>query len=261
MRQPGTILILTFTALTCLGQGKLISTIPLSGKVHFASVDRPGDLYIIMEDGLVRKFDLNGKEIASKKFVSPPTLFDPRDGTLSFAYFRDHQRLEYLSPDMSSSTEKQLPPEFTVYPWQVCPARNELWILDSADLSLKQTAGRATTVGYEAKWQGKPARPSSITFMREYLNFLFILDVDNGIHVFNNLGRHIRQIDQPGLKYFNFLGEELYYMQGQSVQLMDLYTGELRQLAIPKPCTFALLTDQRMILVSDGKVEFFEFVP
>jgi len=95
-------------ALGTNAQGKLIKSISLSTKVKFAGVDRPGDLYVVMEDGFIRKYDANGKEIASKKYAAPPTLFDPRDGILSFAYFRAGQRLEYLSPDMSSSDEKHL---------------------------------------------------------------------------------------------------------------------------------------------------------
>lgn len=261
MFRPCIILVFLLAAANCYGQGKLVNSIPLNGRVHFASVDRPGDLYIIMEDGLVRKFDLNGNEIATKKFASTPTLFDPRDGTLSFAYFRGQQKTEYLSPDMSSSVEKQLPPDFAVYPWLVCPSKNELWILDSADLSLRQTTGRATSIAYDVNWQGEKPLPTSLAFMREYQNFLFVLDKERGIHMFNNLGKKIRKLGDPGMTSFNFLGEELYYHGSKSIHLMDLYTGEAREIPLPYPCTFALLTDQRMILLTEGKVEFLEFTP
>lgn len=247
--------------LECAAQGRLIGSVPLAGKAQFASVDRPGDLYVVMADGLIRKFDLNGKEIASRKFNTVPTLFDPRDGTLSFAWFRDARKLTYLPPDMSSSTETPIRPEFAVSPWQVCPSKNELWILDSADMSLKQTIGKVTAVGYDVMWPGTAPTPSSVTFMREYQNFLFVLDKETGIHMFNSLGRKIRQVDEKNLMYFNFLGEELYYIKSQSLKFLDLYTGESREIPLPSPCKFALLTDQRMILVKEGKVEFFEFTP
>jgi hypothetical protein len=261
MQLYGTSLFLFIAALSCNGQGKLISSVPIVGKVHFASVDRPGDLYVVMEDGLIRKFDLNGKEIASKKFNSPPTLFDPRDGTLSFAWFRSTRQLVYLSPDMSSTSEVQVHPEFAISPWQVCPSKNELWILDSADLSLKQTSGKAATVAYDVAWPGTKPNPLNITFMREYQNFLFVLDEGTGLHLFNSLGKKIRQIDEKKLQWFSFLGEELYYLKSQSVHMMDLYSGESREIHLPSPCQFALLTDQRMILVREGKLEFFEFTP
>jgi len=261
MRQYSTLLLLSIAAFTCYGQGKLVTTVALVGKVHSASVDRPGDVYVVMEDGLIRKFDLNGKEIAFKKFNTPPTLFDPRDGTLSFAWFRGTKRLMHLSPDMSEITEEQIHAEFAISPWQVCPSKNELWILDSADLSLKQTTGRVTTVGSDVSWPGAKPAIKEISYMREYQNFLFILDQGVGIHMFNNLGRKIRQIDEKNLPWFSFLGEELYYMKSQSIHMMDLYTGESRDMPLPYSCQFALLTDQRMILVREGTLEFFEFTP
>src|SRR5690349_20664708 len=144
----------------------------------------------------------------------------------------------------------------------VCPSKNELWILDSADLSLKQTSNRGEAIAYDVAWTGeKPASITSVTFMREYLNFIFILDVETGIDMFNAIGKRIREVNEKGLTWFNFLGEELYYPRGQTLQLMDLYTGETRELAISKPFHYALLTDQRMILVGERSIDFFEFTP
>jgi hypothetical protein len=243
-------------------QDKPIATVQLTGTVTFAGIDRPGDLFIVMSDGWVRKYDKNGVEIVSKKFTSAPTLFDPRDGTLSFAYFREGQRLEYLSPDMSVSVEKVLNPEFAISAWQVCPSKNELWILDSADLSLRQTLDRGTAVAYDANWTGpKPSSLEGIVFMREYLNFLFVLDRQTGIYMFNNLGKPIRHIKEENLFWFNFLGEELYYSKGQALHFIDLYTGETREIALPWQSQFALLTDERLILVGAGKIEFRAFAP
>jgi hypothetical protein len=251
-------------ALCCAAQAqdKPIRTVQLDGSVVFAGVDRPGDLYVVMDDGLIRKFDKDGKEIATKKYASPPTLFDPRDGTRSFAYFRESQKMDYLSPDMTFSIEGKLLPEFAISAWLVCPSKNELWILDSADLSLKQTTERGTTISYDVQWSvDKPAQPSTIVYMREYLNFLFVLDGESGIHMFNHLGRSIRHIKEPGLHWFNFLGEELYYAKGQSIHFLDLYTGEEREIPLPRECNFALLTDERMILVERGLIEFLSFKP
>ena len=243
-------------------QDKPIKSVPLNGSVVFAGVDRPGDLYVVMDDGLIRKFDKDGKEIATKKYPSPPTLFDPRDGTRSFAYFRESQKMEYLSPDMTISIEEKLLPEFAISAWLVCPSKNELWILDSADLSLKQTTGRGTAISDDVQWSvDKPARVASIAYMREYLNFLFALDEESGIHMFNHLGRSIRHIKEPGLHWFNFLGEELYYATGQKIHFIDLYTGEEREISLPRECNFALLTDERMILVEKDMIEFRVYKP
>jgi hypothetical protein len=243
-------------------QDKLVKSVPLNGTVVFAAVDRPGDVYIIMSDGLIRKFDKNGVQLATKKFESPPTLFDPRDGTMSFAYFRAGQKLIFLSPDMSTSDERSLNPEFAISAWQVCPSKNEMWILDSADMSLKQTNDRGSTIAYDAAWTGeKPASANTIVYMREYLNFLFVLDSEGGLHMFNHLGKPIRHIKEKDMPWFNFLGEELYYPKLNSLHFTDLYTGEERELPMPKKGSFVLLTDERMMVVTQERVEFRVFKP
>jgi len=247
--------ILSFLLLSfsCFAQ-KQVATFQLPDDVLFASVDRPGDLYVIMKNGDALKLDKNAKLIGKKKFNTLPTIFDPKDGTRAFAYYRDLQSIESIAPDLSFGDFTPLHPEFAVKAWLVCPSKNEFWILDSADFSLKKTKNNGTSIAYESKFTTR----RDPTYMREYLNFLFVLD--KGIHVLNNLGKEIHMIDVD-VRDFSFLGEELYYVSNGSLQLIDLYTTEKREIPLPHRSQFAFLTDDRMILVDGKKVEFFEFTP
>lgn len=247
-----TVLLFLVTITACFGQKK-IASIELGNNVSYAAVDRPGDLYVVLNDGQVLKYDKAGKQIGHLKLNSVPTIFDPKDGTRAFAYFRESQTIALIAPDLSSSESAPLHPEFAVSALLVCPSKNEFWILDSADFSIKKTKGRGTAIDYESSF----AKKDNPVYMREYLNFLFVLD--NGIHVLNNLGKEIHQLDAA--PYFSFLGEEIYYPSGNTLQFVDLYTTEKRQIDLPHAATFVLLTDDRMILVSGKSIEFFEFVP
>jgi hypothetical protein len=246
----------------CNGQEKLLKTVPINGPVAFAGVDRPGDLYVVMKDGWVRKYDGNGNEIATKKFESAPTLFEPGDGTRVFAYFRKGQKFQYLNPDMSESDERVVNPEFAISPWLVCPSRNELWILDSADMSLKKTSGRGTAIAYDVPWtMHKPKSVGPITYMREYLNFLFVLRQDSGIYQFNTLGKLINHVSAPKLQWFNLYGEELYYSvnsnESSRLHFIDLYTKETRD-SKTKDIQHAFLTEERFFIVTTTGIEFYE---
>jgi hypothetical protein len=238
----------------CFGQKK-VASVAIKNTVSYAAVDRPGDLYVITANGEAMKFDKNGKEIGKKKFSSVPTIFDPKDGTRAFAYFRDTQTIESIAPDLSSSETFPLHPEFAVSAWLVCPSKNELWVLDAADITLKKTKEKGTAIAYETSYGEKDVK--QIQYMREYLNFLFVLD--NGIHILNNLGKEIHTIDANA--QFSFLGEEIYYVSGNTLTLIDLYNTEKREIALPHTAAFALLTDDRLILVQEGMIEFFEFTP
>lgn len=232
---------------------KKVNTVNVNNTISYAGVDRPGDLYIIMSNGEALKFDKDGKQIGKRNFKSVPTIFDPKDGTRAFAYYRNTQTIETVAPDLSWTEAAPLHPEFAVSAWLVCPSKNELWILDSADFTLKKTKDKGTAIAYET-----PINEKNAQYLREYLNFVFLLD--KGIHVFNNLGKELLKVDND-VAYFSFLGEEMYYPAGNSLELFDLYTKEKRQLALPHPAKFALLTDDRMILVSDKSIDFFEFKP
>src|SRR6476620_4962274 len=77
----------------------------------------------------------------------------------------------------------------------------------------------------------------------------------------NSLGRLIRKVQAVGLNNFNFLGEELYYVENAKIKFLDLFTAESRELPLPEPAQFVLLTDERMILTTSNRVEIFEFIP
>lgn len=245
-----------FVVLTtaCFAQKK-VATVNVSNAIAYAGVDRPGDLYIIMTSGEALKFDKNGKQIGKRDLKSVPTIFDPKDGTRAFAYYRNTQTIETIAPDLSFADAAPIHPEFAVSAWLVCPSKNELWILDSADFTLKKTKDKGTAIAYEAAFGD-----ASASYMREYLNFLFVLDSE-GIRMQNNLGKTINKFPVAKLPYFSFLGEEIYYPVNNALQLIDLYTSEKRQIDLPHPAKFALLTDERMILVSDKSIDFLEFRP
>jgi hypothetical protein len=247
------IVLLILVSITAGFSQKKLATFELPYEVSFAAVDRPGDLYVIMVNGNAVKLDKSGVVIGQKRFSTLPTIFDPKDGTRAFAYYRKLQAIESIAPDLSFGELTAVHPEFAVSAWLVCPSKNEFWILDSAAFSLKKTKEKGTAIAYEANFKGE-----NPTYMREYLNFLFVLD--NGIHVLNNLGKEIKTID-ANVPDFSFLGEELYYVSGKTLQLIDLYTAEKREIALPHQAQFAFLTDERMILLNGKTVEFFEFKP
>ena len=77
---------------------KKITTRSVNESIVYATVDRPGDLYIVTGSGQIQKFDKDGKVASVYKNNPSPTLFDPRDGSRLFAYFRSDQHFSFLNP-------------------------------------------------------------------------------------------------------------------------------------------------------------------
>lgn len=251
---------LTISASALYAQPKKITSLAFQQHVVAASVDRPGDLYLIFQNGEIQKISKDGARVATVKYNTPPDLFDPRDGVLAFAFFRATNRFDYLGTDLTISDSQVVHPEFAINPWLVCPSRNEIWIMDSVDLSLKKTGASLHLIEKDINWKA-PLTASEITYVREYQNFLFILSRDKGIFVVNSMGKLIKSVELKGIPYFNFLGEELYYPTGNVLHFMDLYSGETRTVTLPQKAEFALLTDERMFLIQDDRLDIFEIVP
>ena len=68
-------------------------------------------------------------------------------------------------------------------------------------------------------------------------------------------------IPAEGIHYFNFAGEDLYYLKGETVHFFDILTKESYSFPVPPGFQFAVATDERLILLKDGLAEVFEFSP
>lgn len=237
---------------------KKISSLTVSDTVIYATVDRPGDLYIVTRHGQIQKFDNNGKLLSVYKSDPMPTLFDPRDGARLFAYFRGDQHYSFLNPGFEITASYQIDPSLAVTPWLVCVSGDHnLWIFDGADNSLKKINVSASTVDVEVRISDQYIdAPADITMMREYQGFLFLLNKKKGILVFSSMGNLLKTIGAPGLNYFNFIGEDLYYPVPDGLKLFNLFTAETRE-KVMKPAAFMLLTDERIFTIEDLQIDFF----
>ncbi len=227
-----------------------------------ASVDRPGDLYVVLHSNIIEKYSVDGLLIASSTNPTLPTLFDPRDGARLFTYRKASQSYQFLGPLLEEVSSTKTNQAFAIAPYLACTFGDQsLAILDSADWSVKRVNLRTSIVNIEASIQSLITDKTKITFIREYQNFIFLLDQNKGILVLNSMGKLIKTIEAKGLKYFNFIGEELYYLQEGQLKFIDLFTSETRSMSLPEPCEFALLTDERLYLIHQNQVNMFRVKP
>ena len=254
--------LLLLPAVHAFAQLKLKS-LETSDTIVYATVDRPGDIYLVTKEGQIQKYDKDGKLIIVYKHKGPPTLFDPRDGARLFAYYRAQQEYDYYNPSFEVTASFRIDPAFAIQPWLMCPSGDhKLWILDKEDHSLKKINAKQTEVEVEVIIDSTLIQDAFFfTSMREYQSFVFLLNPKKGIHIFNSLGKHIKTIEEKGIYNFNFLGEELYYQKGTQLKFLNLFTAENRTIPQDKPSRVVLLTDERMFLISYRSVDIFEFSP
>ncbi len=243
-------------------QFKKIISVEVKDNIVSVSVDRPGDLYLVLHSGVIQKYSVDGLQLASTTNISLPTVFDPRDGARVFTYKRETQSYQFLSPLLEEVSTTKINQAFAVAPYLACTFGDQsLVILDSADWSIKRVNLRTSIVNMEASLQTVISDQTKITFMREYQNFIFLLDQSKGILVLNSIGKLIKTIEVKNLSSFNFIGEELYYVQAGQMKFIDLFTAEERSMTLPEPCDVALLTDERLYLILKNQLIVFSIKP
>ena len=242
---------------------KKINTITLKGVADVA-LDRLGNLYTV-EDGLtLNKYDTDGNFLFTFSNLEriPLTQIEPWNPLRIFVYSKEGQEILILDRSLVRQERISVDASLAIEPTLGTPSsNNSYWLFDKSDLTLKKVDLENSEILMDIHLT-KIARPSSPDFieLREYQNMLFLLDIKTGIEIYSIVGKRIHKIEATTIAHFGFLGQELYYLEGEILKFYDLYTEEIHELPVGK-VKQALATDERLILVKEGLIEIFEFNP
>lgn len=227
-------------------KGKNISSLTL---------DRLGDFFIIHKNGSIKKYDPTGKQMASLKGASP-TLMEPWYHPSIFIYSRQKQTYSLYGRNFENRADYPIEPALAIEPYLVCPTHdNKLWILDKADWSLKKVIPGSSEVIQEFTIDPNSINANAeFTYLREYLNLIFLVDKNSGILVLNHLGQEIEVIPVKNLQQFYFFGEELYYLENNQLIFFNLRTEESYKVDLPGTVVHALMTDEYILTVNSKNI-------
>jgi hypothetical protein len=238
-------------------QSKKLKSFEISEVITAVYIDRAGDVYVKSDQGQIQKFSEDGILKNLYKTNPAPTLFDPRDGSRLFAFYRESRSYDYLTPSFNTSSSNIIDSAFVIEPWLVCTSGDaNLWLIEGVDGSLKKINPKSGEIEVEVKL---PLNVRDITSMREYQGFVFMLVKGTGIVIFNGMGKIIRTIEEKGISSFNFLGEELYYKVEGNLSFFDLFSTETRIVKLPAPCELAVASDQYLYLINGKVVDIYPF--
>jgi len=241
--------------------GKKIKDIKFKG-VAQVSVDRLGNFFVVGKNGTIKKYDAQGKEIAALKHAQS-TLIEPWFHPIIFLYNQKKQTITNYGRHFENARTTSLDPAWAIEPKLVCPTNdNKIWIYDGSDASLKKVNPLTQEVMSEFSIDTTHFKNAPhFIHLREYQSILFLLDPSLGIFIYSSIGKPIDLIKVPGLNYFNFFGEELYYLHEKNIILHDLFTEEERKIAVEGDFQFVLVTDERILLINQKKGSLYEFYP
>ncbi|QOI97558.1 MAG: hypothetical protein HRU69_08680 [Flammeovirgaceae bacterium] len=242
-------LLLVYFSLPVAAQQAGIEII-LSAEPVNAFIDRPGDLYIQLKNDQIIKYSKEGKLIGEFKPKESPTIFEPRDGSRTFTHYRARNLAGFTG--FGSEPKTPINEEFAIEPWLACSAGDQgMWILDKADYSLRRI--NLASLKTEAEFTLPAGLHGNVELLREYQGFLFLL-INSQIHIFSGFGKQLKTIPGEEIRWFNFIGEELYYADKGRLNFYDLFDGTQRKEYTDSTALFILLTDEVRYAVYPGKM-------
>jgi hypothetical protein len=240
---------------------KKIREIKLQPSVHHISVDRLGGFYTV-GDCEIEQFDPEGKLLKRHKLNGCliTDLLEAWPLMRIYAYQRSKQQFSVFDHNLDFVEAIAIDPAFAVEPQLAVPTADlkSYWILDT-DNSIKKIDRATSSVSLESDTlrnvKGK------FTHMRDYQSMLFLLNEESGVYVINKLGKLVSTIPLQGVRYISFAGEDLYYLSDNRLNFYDIFSKDEYSVEIPKGNKFVVATDERLILIKDGKAEVFGFSP
>jgi len=226
-------------------------------------MDRQGYLYFSNNQGAIDKFDKKGNQIYhySPQKQGTPTLIEAWQGLRTFVYYQNFQ--EYLLLDRFLNASERYPinsNQISDFSGLVTLANdNNLWILNSQELSLKKIDINDRELLIDNKLNlSLDIDAWDIKFIRSYQNYLFIGDAKEGIFVFDNLGNYSEKITGQGVDFFTFAGDEIVFLSDQKLQTIHLYDKTKREISLPDlPYQFVLMENNQIFLVHNKTVEVY----
>ena len=258
-----TLLVLLLVSNFCISAQTLkkLRDIKLPARIDRISVDRLGGFYTVNDCG-INKFDPEGNAVSKyqTRGCTPTELLEAWGNARIFAFQKSSSRFVVFDPKMDILDFLAIDPAFAVDPQLAAPApnMNSYWILD-IDKSIKKVDGASGTVTIESDTLKKTT--ATFTHMREYQGMLFLLDPGTGIYILNKLGKLISIIKVANINYFNFAGEDLYYLKDNSVHFIDIFSNDAYSVPVAVGYRFVVATDERLILIKNGQGEVFAFTP
>ena len=141
-------------------------------------------------------------------------------------------------------------------------ADDGFWLFDETSLTLSKLDPRLRKVSVETPLNLILDRQRfDVRQLREYQNMLYLLDYNNGIYVFDNLGNYKKSIPFKGLSYIGFRGNELYFVQDGQLHFYDLYTLAKRSVPLPEKEQYvtALVGDNQLYLFAKDKADIYHW--
>jgi hypothetical protein len=221
------------------------------------SIDRGGNIYFATFDGDIIKLN---SQLEQQQTFSPPNpnytqILDAWQGLRIFTFHRDLQKFRLINRNLSLHEDYLFPVQQIGFVELATPSfDNNIWLIDQSDFSLKKYLIHNQEIGSNTPLQ-LLLNPSNYELLhcQEYQNRLFISTRGKGILIFDNFGTYLKTFNYPGIGYFNFNNDDIYFIRDNKLVSINLYDETMTSIELPSDdkWLFALVFEKSTYLFSN----------
>ena len=224
-----------------------------TNSISCVSIDRNGKFFIGDGKGNITQYDSLGTPLLSfsPTDLSTPEIIEAWRTMNIFIFYKELQRFILLDRFLTSNSTVTFNSTAVGFARVASISQdNMIWLFDDIDFTLKKYDPIS-----EKNILQTPldlllnTQDYTILFIREYQNLVFIADKNEGVLVFDNLGNYKKKISIKNISYFNFLNDEIYFVQNNQIYFLNIYSLEERKITIPiKNSIIFVLSDTKRII-------------
>ena len=230
----------------------------------FVEIDNIGNVYTVKE-GLISKYTIDGKFLMKNSAMAfgQITSMDATNALKMILFFKDLSQVTYLDNQLSARGDRV---ELDVLGYfqttAVCRSYSDgFWLYDQTTFELT----RFTEQLEVSQQSGNLAQVLDFVpapnYMREYNNWLYVNDPEQGVLVFDWYGSYTKTIPIKGLKKIVIRADKLFYVSDTSLESYDLKTSQFAQIELPKVdiVDFSLFEDN-LVIITKNQLQVYRII-
>ena len=230
----------------------------------FIVVDNFSNLYVV-KDFRITLFDLNGEqqfvfEDYSNGKISQVDVTDPMKIIVYYKDFMFVRLLDRTLSDLSAFRLNNL--GFDLVEAIGHTRDRRFWIYSQSDFKLKKIEDGGKIFNESELFNILFEESINPTKIIEFEGFVYLLDEENGIYVFDQFATFSKRIPIKNIDYLQILQGKLIYFDGKSLNSYDLKWSTSKEMQLPhieEPITGVLLQKGRLFVQTKDKIHIFKY--
>jgi hypothetical protein len=218
-----------------------------------------------MSGSEIVKRDLNGLELMKNSSLAFGEIssLDASNSLKMLLFFKDLSQVVYLDNQLSIRGDRvELDFLGLSQTTAICRSYNEgFWVFDQTTFELIRMDEQLNATAQSGNLTQILDFVPEPNYLREYNNWVYVNEPENGVLVFDWYGSYTRTIPIKGLNKFVIRADKLFYLTKSKLASYDLKTSQFAEIDLPSPeiIDFTIFED-KLLLITQNELLIYRII-